>query len=204
MKIRIIFPALVLFICQIAFAQDNTKLVTQDNAKPVTKDTAVSAKPTVKAERRWGDGGVGIGLDYGGLIGAKATFYPVPYMGIFAAAGYELIALGWNVGIIGRFIPADGKHGIRPYLKAMYGVNGATKVTGKSGYDKMFYGFTVGFGLETRFGKKKKSGINLDLNVPFRSPEYFDQIDRMKNDTQIKMTNSSIPITISVGYNVEF
>lgn len=205
MKLKILLPVLLLFICQIASSQENTKLVTKDNTLLVTKDTTiVTTKPPVKAERRWGDGGVGIGIDYGGLIGAKATFYPIPYMGIFAAGGWELIALGWNVGVLGRIIPADGKHAARPYLKVMYGVNGATKVDGKSSYDQLFYGVTVGVGLETRFGKHRKSGINLDLNVPFRSPEFYDQINQMKNDPQIKMTNSPLPISFSIGYNVEF
>jgi hypothetical protein len=195
---RIIFFLLVFVLSsvQILFGQDNTKLV--------TKDTTIFVKHPVKAERRWGDGGAGIGLDYGGLIGAKATFYPISYMGIFAAVGYELIGLGWNVGCLGRIIPADGIHGVRPYLKVMYGVNGVTIVSGIGGYDKMFFGVTAGFGLETRFGKKKKSGINIDLNVPFRSPEYFDQINQIKSHPQIKMTNSTIPISISIGYNVEF
>jgi hypothetical protein len=179
-------------------------LMGQEPIKPKVTDSSASVNHDVKAERRWGDGGVGIGLDYGGLIGVKATFYPIPYMGVFGAVGWELIDIGWNVGCLGRILPADGKHAARPYLKAMYGVNGVTKVEGKSVYDKLFYGFTAGIGLETRFGKKKKSGINLDLNVPFRSPEYFHQISQMKNDPQIKMTNSPLPIAISIGYSAEF
>jgi hypothetical protein len=98
-KIKILLPVLWLVICQIVSSQENTKLVTKDNTLVVTKDTTiVTAKPPVKAERRWGDGGVGIGLDYGGLIGAKATFYPIPYMGIFAAGGWELIGRGSGAG----------------------------------------------------------------------------------------------------------
>ncbi|MDD4603164.1 MAG: hypothetical protein PHF97_05105 [Bacteroidales bacterium] len=158
----------------------------------------------MKAERRWGDGGAGIGLDYGGLIGAKATFYPIPYMGVFVAGGWELVDFGWNVGFFGRLFPADGKHGLRPYLKVMYGVNGATKVNGKSGYDAIFCGVTTGVGLEIRFGKLKKNGINVDLNVPFHSPDFFDQVSRMNNDPSVKASTSIVPIAVSVGYNVEF
>ncbi len=176
----------------------------QGNSHRVILDTTTFSKHPVKAERRWGDGGIGLGLDYGGLIGVKATFYPVSYVGIFAAAGWELIGIGWNAGCLGRLLPADGKHGWRPYLKAMYGVNGATKVTGKNGYDKIFYGITVGVGLEARFGRMKKNGLNLDLNVPFRSPQYYDMVDRLKRDPQIKMNNSTLPIAVSIGYNAEF
>jgi hypothetical protein len=157
-----------------------------------------------KPEHRWGDGGIGFGLDYGGLIGVKATFYPIKYMGIFGAAGWEYIGIGWNAGVLGRLIAADGTHGARPYMKVMYGVNAVTTVSGLGGYDKMFYGFTVGLGLEARFGRRKASGINLDLNFPFRTPDYFLQVSNMHNNPQIKMTSSTIPVTVSIGYNVEF
>jgi hypothetical protein len=176
----------------------------QDNPQRAIIDTTTFAKHPVEAERRWGDGGVGIGLDYGGLIGVRASFYPVSYMGIFAACGWELIGIGWNAGCLGRLFPADGKHGVRPYLKVMYGVNAATKVTGRDDYDKMFYGVTAGIGLEVRFGRAKKNGLNLDLNVPFRSPEYFAMVDRMKRDPMVKMNNSTLPIAISLGYVAEF
>ncbi len=179
-------------------------LMAQDHVKPSLNDVPVLTKQKPKAERRWGDAGFGLGLDYGGLVGVKATFYPIPYMGVFGAVGWEMIGIGWNVGCLGRLIPANGTHTARPYLKAMYGVNGATKVTGKSGYDEMFYGFTAGIGVETRFGKHKQSGINIDLNFPFRSPEFFDQIARMKSDPELDMTQSPIPIAISIGYNFEF
>jgi hypothetical protein len=125
-------------------------------------------------------------------------------MGIFASGGWEMVGIGYNVGCLGRILPANGTRSVRPYIKVMYGVNGATKVNGKNGYDKMFYGLTTGIGLEVRFGRARKAGVNADLNVPFRSPQYFDQIDRMKSDPDIKMTSTPIPIAFSLGYNVEF
>jgi hypothetical protein len=176
----------------------------QDNPQRPIIDTITFAKHSVKAERRWGDGGIGLGLDYGGIIGVRASFYPVSYMGIFAAGGWEMIGIGWNAGVLGRLLPADRKHGVRPYLKVMYGVNAATKVTGRDDYDKMFYGITTGIGLEARFGRAKKNGLNLDLNIPFRSPEYFATVDRMKKDPMVKMNNSTIPIAISLGFVAEF
>ena len=86
----------------------------------------------------------------------------------------------------------------------MYGVNGVTKVSVMTSYDKIFYGWTVGAGLETRFGKKRKSGINLDLNVPFRTPDFFNQVNAMKSDPDVTNVSSIIPITISVGYVIEY
>jgi hypothetical protein len=172
----------------------------QDSSKVIMPKKEMFDKP----ERRWGDFGVGFGLDYGGLIGAKVTFNPIPYMGIFAAGGWELIGLGWNVGVLGRLFPAGGKKHVRPYLKVMYGVNAVTKVQGASEYDKMFYGVTPGIGIETRFGLMRRSGLNVDLNVPIRSSAYFDHINQMKNDPSIEMKNSTIPISISIGYHFEF
>jgi hypothetical protein len=183
-------------------------LVSGQNDTPlVTKDTTIVSLPPVKterrAERRWGDAGVGFGLDYGGIFGVRASFYPVRYMGVFAAGGWEVVGLGWNIGVLGRAVPADGKHSVRPYLKLMYGVNGATKVTGKRGYDKMFYGLTPGIGLETRFGRMKKSGISIDINIPFRSPAFFKQISDMENDPDLSKV-TVLPFAISIGYVAEF
>ena len=200
MKIAFIFLWLTVFSLNSVLGQDKSILIAKDSTsvgKPVKKSAS-------HPYRRWGDGGAGLGLDYGGLIGVKASFYPIKYMAVFGAVGWEIVGIGWNVGILGRIIPADGKHGTRPYLKVMYGVNGATQVKGKNGYDEMFYGLTVGAGLELRFGKIKKNGINIDLNVPFRSPEFFDMVSRIKNDPQIDLKNDPWPVTISVGYMVEF
>lgn len=200
MKKHIVLVMIMLMPLTVIFAQEKTNQVTND-----TIPTLKSQKKTkMKPDRRWGDGGAGLGLDYGGLVGVKASFYPIKYMAVFGAVGWEIIGIGWNAGILGRIIPADGKHGTRPYLKVMYGVNGATQVKGKNGYDEMFYGLTVGAGLELRFGKIKKNGINIDLNVPFRSPGFYDMLSRIKDDPQIDLKNEPWPVTISVGYMVEF
>ncbi|NCA77824.1 MAG: hypothetical protein EOM90_15965 [Alphaproteobacteria bacterium] len=200
MKKHIVLVMIMLMPLTVILAQEKTNQVTNDTIPAVKSQKKTKMKP----DRRWGDGGAGLGLDYGGLIGVKASFYPIKYMAVFGAVGWEIVGIGWNVGILGRIIPADGKHGTRPYLKVMYGVNGATQVKGKNGYDEMFYGLTVGAGLELRFGKIKKNGINIDLNVPFRSPEFFDMVSRIKNDPQIDLKNDPWPVTISVGYMVEF
>ena len=200
MKAALAFLAWIFITCHIALGQDPVKQIPKDTTVTILPAHKIPLKP----EHRWGDAGVGFGIDYGGLVGAKVTFYPIPFMGIFAAGGWEFVGIGWNVGCLGRLIPANGTHSARPYFKVMYGVNAATTVSGISRYDKMFYGVTVGFGIETRFGKFKKGGINIDLNLPFRSPDYFDMVNRMKNDPMVKMTSSTIPITLSIGYNVEF
>jgi len=199
----------VLLMPLAVFAQSHDTIQKLPAAAPVQQQDTMKKKIPVKharpaPERRWGDGGIGLGLDYGGLVGIKGTFYPIKYMGIFASVGWEIIGVGWNAGVLGRLFPADGTRGARPYLKVMYGANAVTKVDGMSGYDKIFYGFTVGIGLEIRFGRRKASGLNLDVNVPLRTPDYFEQVNNMKNNPNITMNNSTLPIAISIGYNVEF
>ena len=196
MKIKFCLLALLFLIIQSTFAQDYSKAALPDTGK--------TAKNKINPIRRWGDGGVGIGLDYGGIIGVKASFYPISNLGVFAAVGWEAIDFGWNAGCLARLFPADGRHGWRPYLKVMYGVNAVTEVTGLNGYNHLYYGFTPGIGLEIRFGRFKKSGLNLDLNFPFRSPQYFSMINSMKSNPEITMKSTPTPVAFSLGYLVEF
>ena len=191
----------LLLLCSLAFTTVSGQNFTQPDEHDTTRILIKSAPVAVHV---WGDAGAGFGLDYGGLIGARADFYPIPYLAVFGAVGWEMIGIGWNTGVLARLIPADGMHGVRPYFKAMYGVNAVTQVDGKAGYDAMYYGLSIGFGLETRFGRSKRSGINFDLNFPFRSPEYFSTLNRMLNDPSLEMKNTPLPITISLGYVVEF
>ncbi len=155
-------------------------------------------------DSRLGDIGLGIGLDYGGVAGIKATLYPISRLGVFLAGGWEMVDFGWNIGVLARLFPADGRRVVRPYLKLMYGVNGFTKVSGDSSYDKVFFGVTPGLGMEARFGVLRQSGLNVDLNVPIRSGEFFDQVNKMKNDPGIVKVSPILPIAISVGYHYEF
>jgi hypothetical protein len=158
----------------------------------------------VSNTRHYVDLGLGFGLDYGGLIGVKAAYIPIPYLSVFAAGGWELIGVGWNVGVIGRISPTGGLQKMRPYAKVMYGVNGVITVSGKPVYDQMFYGVSAGIGLEARFGRSRRDGFNIDLNIPFRSPEFFNELNVIKADPEVEITNDMLPFTFSVGYHHEF
>lgn len=50
------------------------------------------------------DIGFGLGLDYGGIIGAKIEFIPISHLGIFASGGVQLSGFGWQFGVIGYII----------------------------------------------------------------------------------------------------
>lgn len=150
------------------------------------------------------DIGLGLGIDYGGIFGAKFTYSPVKYLGIFAAGGFQVGGFGWQFGAKGYFIPKTSRKGFRPNLKVMYGINAAIYIEGYDKYDKLYPGFTIGPGMEFRFGRLKKHGFDIDLNFPIRSQEFYDDYDIIKNDPMVEIETEPLPITISMGYHMEF
>ncbi len=146
------------------------------------------------------DIGFGFGLDYGGLIGAKICYSPIKHLGIFASVGYHLISVGWQTGIAGYVLPRTTKRVFRPYLKVMYGSNRVIEIEGASQYNGIYYGFTPGIGVEFRFGRIKKHGLNIDLNYPIGSEKFKKDYDYIKHHTSIQITSYS-PVTISLGYH---
>ena len=150
------------------------------------------------------DLGFGFGLDYGGLLGIQAGFAPVKHLTIFAAGGYYILGFGWQLGIKGLFIPKTTKHAVRPFLKASYGTNSVIVVDGTDKYDKIYNGFIVGVGVEFRFGKKKQNGFDMDLNVPLRTIDFWDDWNTVKNDPGLEVVQDPLPVAFSIGYHHEF
>ncbi len=153
---------------------------------------------------RYTDIGLGFGMDYGGIFGAKFTFTPIKYFGAFIAGGLQFGGFAWQVGAKGYAIPKTSKKGFRPNLKAMYGVNAAIYVENAEEYNQLYTGPSIGPGMEIRFGRMKKSGLDVDINFPFRSQEYKDDWEKLKNDPNIEILSEPLPFSISVGYHFEF
>jgi hypothetical protein len=150
------------------------------------------------------DIGFGIGLDYGGILGAQAGFAPVKHLTLFAAAGYDIIGFGWQVGAKGLILPKTDKKVARPFGKVMYGANSVIIVDGADYYNEIYLGFTVGAGLELRFGKRKSNGLDIDLNFPIRTQKFWDDWDVVKNDPNLEVLQDPLPVAFSVGYHFEF
>ena len=161
-------------------------------------------KSTPTLQRHWVDFGVGIGLDYGGLLGIKTAFLPIPNLSVFGSVGYYIIGVGWNTGITWHILAPGTKRWIRPNLKLMYGTNGATVVSGAESYNKIFTGFTPGIGIELRFGRGKRNGFDLDINVPIHGADFHNQIDRINADKRLTEVKEPLPVAISFGYHHEF
>jgi hypothetical protein len=150
------------------------------------------------------DIGLGFGMDYGGIFGAKFTFTPIKYFGAFIAGGLQFGGFAWQVGVKGYAIPKTSKKGFRPNMKAMYGVNAVIYVSNADEYNALYTGPSLGPGMEFRFGRLKKHGMDVDLNFPIRSQTYKNDWEKLKNDPNIEVLSEPLPFSISFGYHVEF
>lgn len=150
------------------------------------------------------DVGIGFGMDYGGVLGLQIGVAPIKHVTAFGAVGYYMIGIGWNFGLKVLPFPKTTEHGVRPFLKAMYGCNSIIVAEGTDKYDKIYKGFTAGLGIEFRFGKKKMNGFDIDLNIPLRTGEFWVDYNAMKNDPTMSVTQEPIPVAFSVGFHHEF
>jgi len=141
--------------------------------------------------------GPGMGLDYGGIFGAKIEVLPIKYFGLFAGGGYTLLSFGWNVGGTVKILP-DKK--VSPNLMCMYGYNAV--LFGMDSYSKKYnmtsYGVTAGINIDIKIGEKNK--LTPGLFVPFRSQKFKDNYEKAENDPNMSLT-PLWPIGMSVGFN---
>ncbi|MDR1678623.1 MAG: hypothetical protein LBR81_02485 [Prevotellaceae bacterium] len=142
-----------------------------------------------------GFAGIGLGFDYGGL-GAKIEYLPSPYIGIVGSVGYNLAAIGYNIGASFKVLPSKR---VSPTLTVLYGYNAVLKVEGASSYDMTSYGVTYGVGLDIRTSQGNKWSAN--LFIPVRSEKFMDNYDEVTNHPYIEMEQDLLPIAFSIGYN---
>ncbi|HRO41414.1 MAG TPA: hypothetical protein PL009_01175 [Flavipsychrobacter sp.] len=140
--------------------------------------------------------GIGTGLDYGG-VGLKAEVVPFPYLGIFAGAGFNFQGLGVNGGLSFKALPFKK---LCPTVQAMYGYNAVIVVKGAAGYNKTYYGPSVGAGLDWKLGRNPNK-LFFALYYPVRSEEYYNDLEDLKDNPSINFENEPLPITFSVGFN---
>lgn len=173
---------------------------TPDQTTTVIEAEENGGRREVKAQHF--DFGAGFGLDYGGIVGIKTTGLLAKHLGIFASGGFYLFTFGWNLGVQGYFLPTDTKTLFRPYAQVMYGVNCGTMVVGASEYNKIYFGFSPGFGTAFRFGGTRKHGFDVNLSFPIKDKDFKKQIDRMNDDPMVSDVNMPLPVLFSIGYHL--
>lgn len=146
------------------------------------------------------DLGLGFGLDYGGF-GFNATVYPQKNIGIFGGVGYALAGAGYNVGVKLRLLPDHGYSKVRPFLEGMYGYNAAIVVTNDPQYNKIYYGPSMGVGVDIGSLNKGKANFCMAIVIPFRSPDVNNYINGLQNNYGISFGNLS-PVTFSLGFKI--
>jgi hypothetical protein len=142
--------------------------------------------------------GLGLGFDYGG-IGGKLALSPSPSVDIFAGVGWNIIGAGLNGGLTYKFM-ADKR--VNPYISAMYGYNAVIYVDGSKERNKAYYGPTIGSGIQLH--RKNGKFWNFGFTIPFRSKEFRDDYDALRNDPNIIIQNGDSgppPFGISIGYH---
>lgn len=149
-----------------------------------------------------GDFGIGVGLDYGGLLGVKFTFIPIDYLSAFFSFGYQFIAPGVSIGLQAHLLPYSKEFTIRPHLNLMFGTNAVIVMIGAPQLNKSYVGFTPGGGFEIRFGQEKRKGFNIDLCFPIRSKEFDEDFNTIRRNP-LYTIKSPTSVTISIGFHVQ-
>jgi len=108
-----------------------------------------------------------------------------------------LAGAGFNGGVKVRFISETSR--IVPYLTAMYCYNTAVVVSNATAYNKMFYGPSLGFGVDFRGRPEKKGYWSLALMVPIRGADVDSYLSDLRSQHGVSIGSPS-PITFPLGY----
>jgi hypothetical protein len=139
--------------------------------------------------------GMGLGLDMGG-IGANIIVYPIHHLGLFAGLGYAFAGAGVNAGLKVRLVSANSNPKVIPYWIAMYGYNTALIVENRTELSKLFYGGTLGLGIDINQRPQQKFFISISLLVPIRNKETREEY---ANDNYINIKHDPFPLAGSIG-----
>jgi len=145
--------------------------------------------------------GIGGGLDYGGF-GANLSYYPIESMGLFGGVGYALAGAGFNAGVKYRYIPNKPDARVRPFGIAMYGYNAAIAVLNASQHDKLFYGPTLGAGIDFHRNPMKRGYWSFAIIVPIRKSEVNEYMDTLESTYNVDFQTRLFPIGVSIGYRL--
>ena len=144
--------------------------------------------------------GIGFGFPYGGL-GANVTVYPQKNIGLFGGVGYAFAGAGYNVGVKLRLLPNEGRSNVRPFFTAMYGYNAAIHVANNTDLDKMFYGPSIGAGIDIGSLVARKGYFSIAILVPIRNGDAQAYQDNLEQNYGVSFNSKLLPIAFSLGYH---
>jgi hypothetical protein len=124
-------------------------------------------------------------------------FFPSNALPFLRGVGYALVDFGYNLGAQLRIMPDKN---FCPTFGVMYGYNGIIKVQNASTYDKIYYGTSLSGGMEMHLGGKQNF-MNVELIVPFRTQAFYDDWDKLKQNSSVSIQSDPLPIAFSIGYH---
>ena len=142
--------------------------------------------------------GIGMGFDYGGF-GGNLTYYPNTNFGLFAGAGYAMDGLGYNAGLKIRFNAKEANR-IKPYITAMYGYNAVIVVKNQTNLNKIFYGPTLGFGVDFRQRPGRIGYWTIGLLIPVRFSNVENYMDDLEDNHNVEFKDDLPTIGFTFGY----
>jgi hypothetical protein len=162
---------ILIYIKQIKLRPAQTEVVAANRSKYAEEDKLVISKPSGFSESEYSyfRFGVGNGIDYGGLLGARLTFLPDKHLGIFLSGGYALAGFGINAGVTVKTSP-DKR--VSPYFSALYGYNSAIAVFGAVPFKKLYNGFSLGGGVQLKSRRTPTNYWLFGLVIAFRPTQY--------------------------------
>ena len=167
---------------------------------PEISDSVIDSV-SMQIDRRVGS--FGLGLDYGGL-GTHATLYPQKNIGVFGGFGYALADFTFCAGIKIRKISKIRTSKIVPYISGMYGYNTVIVNANSITDGKVFYGFSVGVGMDIRPKPVHKGYWSVKVWIPIRDKEVKEYMQYLVDKRSASFQNDLLPFAISIGYNIIF
>ncbi len=160
---------------------------TQEAPATATKPNAAPDAAPSREYSATSAGGVGLGLDYGG-IGLKLTLNPTEVVSLFVGLGYNLNKIGYNAGFEFNFTP---KARTTPFLSAMYGYNAVLIYPGApTSQNRTFYGPSFGMGVKSR-SRRTEDFFSIQIIYPIRDPEFLNA----------PLAEKPWPVLFSIGYH---
>jgi hypothetical protein len=147
--------------------------------------------------------GLGAGLDYGG-IGINLSFFPMEHVGFFGSVGYAFAGMGTSGGIQFRTNFDKSTSSYRFYFTGMYGYQSAILIWDAREHNRLFYGLSIGAGMNIMFFKNSRSFLSFGLVVPFRNPDYQNYVDNLFSKYGIETITKPSVVNTSIGYHFIF
>jgi hypothetical protein len=176
----------------------NTISVPEKKSGGLLEDLSTDSNSIISYDRI--SAGLGFGLDYGGL-GANILLYPHRNVGVFFGIGYNFVKTGVNSGVKARIILGNSSSNIGLSALAMYGYNAAIGVSNRPDLNKVFYGFSLGIGIDYRPWGGTDDYAFTGIYLPARSPEVQEYIDYLSG-SGVQFDRKLSPVLIAIGYRI--